>query len=157
MIPSVLGLQGTSAANSGISDGGLNGEGGASTVLGGNVDGFTSQGGVLAVEMVNLDAKATSTGVLVTWETGLEIDNAGFNVYSQPGVGGGFTKLNPILIGAAGTAASYSFMDSKVLGSGESRLYFVEDVDVSGLATTLHGPAVVTGGVSSSVSGWDLY
>src|SRR5690606_37209631 len=70
---------------------------------------------VLAVEMVDLSAKATGTGVLVSWETGMEIDNAGFNVYSQPEVSTGMTKLNPILIGAAGTAASYSFADSRPL------------------------------------------
>lgn len=115
---------------------------------------------VLAVEMVDLDAKATNTGVLVTWETGMEIDNAGFNVYSQSLSATSPSKLNPILIGAAGTAASYSYMDSRLLGNGESRAYYVEDVDVSGLATTLHGPVVVTGGVSqddSNVEGWDLY
>jgi hypothetical protein len=125
------------------------------------VTGMTNrQGGVLAVEMVDLDAKVTNNGVLVTWETGLEIDNAGFNVYSHAEVASGMNKLNPILIGAAGTAASYSYMDSRTLANGETRVYYVEDVDVSGLATTLHGPAIVTGGVSqddSNVKGWDLY
>src|SRR5690606_6258912 len=115
------------------------------------------QEGVLAVEMASLDAKATGNGVLVTWETAMEIDNAGFNVYSQPEVATGLTKLNPILIGAAGTAASYSFADSRPLANGEVRVYYVEDVDVTGLATTLHGPAIVQGGVSSNVPSWDLY
>lgn len=112
---------------------------------------------VLAVEMVDLNAKATGTGVLVSWETGMEVDNAGFNVYSQPEVSANMTKLNPILIGAAGTAASYSYADSRPLGNGEVRAYYVEDVDTSGLATTLHGPVTVTGGASSDVEGWNLY
>lgn len=122
-----------------------------------DVVGMPQNGGVLAVEMASLDAKATGNGVLVTWETAMEIDNAGFNVYSQPEVATGLTKLNPILIGAAGTAASYSFADSRPLANGEVRAYYVEDVDVTGLATTLHGPAVVEGGASSNVSDWNLF
>jgi hypothetical protein len=119
--------------------------------------GNTEGGTVLAVEMVDMAAKQVSGGVLVSWETGLEIDNAGFNVYSAPATAQSTTKLNPILIGAAGTAASYSFMDSRPLAAGETRAYYVEDVEVNGLATTLHGPVTVTGGVSSNVQGWDLY
>lgn len=103
----------------------------------------TEGGSVLAVEMVDLNAKQVSGGVLVSWETGLEIDNAGFNVYSAPATAQSTTKLNPILIGAAGTPASYSFMDSRPLAAGESRQYFVEDVEVNGLATTLDRKSVV--------------
>ncbi len=158
-IPSPVGFTGNPATASGISDGTLGGAGGASTVPFANINGYANSRdpGVLAVELVDFHAKVTSTGVLVTWETGLEIDNAGFNLYQGNGLN--INKLNPILIGAAGTAASYSYMDSRTLTNGETRTYWLEDVDVSGLATTLHGPAVVTGGVSSdsNVPGWDLY
>jgi hypothetical protein len=154
--PTNVGIGGVNSGNAGFNDGARGGGGGSTVVAGSNVDGFTAGGGVLAVEMIDLDAKATGNGVLVTWETAMEIDNAGFNVYSQPKVGS-LTKLNPILIGAAGTAASYSFADSRPLADGEVRAYYVEDVDVTGLATTLHGPAIVQGGVSSNVPSWDLY
>lgn len=158
--PDVFGLTGNPPTSSGVV---VREPGSTATgafVSNANTIGLSNREGdfVLAVEMVDLDAKVTNTGVLVTWETGMEIDNAGFNVYSQSLTATSPSKLNPILIGAAGTAASYSYMDSRLLGNGESRAYYVEDVDVSGLATTLHGPVVVTGGVSdSNVEGWDLY
>jgi hypothetical protein len=156
-IPSPVNVTGNPATASGISDGAVGAGGGATTVPLANVVGFSNSGtpGVLAVELADFSAKFTGTGALVTWETALEIDNAGFNLYE--GTGHSINKLNPILIGAAGTAASYSYADNRPLGNGEVRTYWLEDVDVTGLATTLHGPAVVWGGASSNVLGWDLY
>ena len=84
-------------------------------------------------------AEAVSSSVTLAWETGTEIDNAGFNLYRAPSANGPWTRVNGALIAAQGDAvagASYHFVDT----SSHSTLFYVlEDVDYNGVSE-LHGP-----------------
>jgi len=82
--------------------------------------------------------------VALAWETGTEIDNAGFNVYRASAPDGPYAKVNGVLIAAEGdpvSGARYSFLDED-LAPG-TYTYKLEDVDLNGVAT-LHGPVSAT-------------
>ena len=82
-------------------------------------------------------------GVALAWETGTEVDNAGFNLYRALLRDGPWTQVNETLITAEGDAASgasYSFLDAPDYGT---YYYQLEDVDYHGVST-LHGPVRVT-------------
>jgi hypothetical protein len=99
--------------------------------------------GATAVTLAAFTAQADATGVTLAWQTGTEIDNAGFNLYRATTTNGPWVKLNGALIGARGNAvsgASYSFMDAPGYGTF---FYRLEDVDYGGVST-LHGPANAT-------------
>jgi hypothetical protein len=82
------------------------------------------------------------SSVTIAWETGTEIDNAGYNLYRATSVQGPWTRINNALIAAQGDAlfgASYSFVDRPGRGTFYYRL---EDVDYYGVST-LHDPVAV--------------
>jgi hypothetical protein len=90
-----------------------------------------------------ISAQAGADGVTLAWETGTEIDNAGFNLYRATSADGSYTKVNDALIAAQGdpvSGASYSFADAPGYGTF---YYKLEDVDLHG-TSTLHGPVKVT-------------
>ncbi len=92
------------------------------------------------VTLVSFTAEAGLGSVVLAWETGTEIDNAGFNLYRATAEGGPYAKVNGALIAAEGdpvSGAGYSFLD-KGLSPG-TYFYKLEDVDLTG-TTTLHGP-----------------
>jgi hypothetical protein len=76
---------------------------------------------------------------LLTWVTGAEIDNVGFNLYRARTIDGERSKVNNDLILASGEVAgsTYTYEDTNA-GDGEY-YYWLEDIDTSG-RTTLHGP-----------------
>ncbi|MBN2207919.1 MAG: right-handed parallel beta-helix repeat-containing protein [Candidatus Coatesbacteria bacterium] len=94
------------------------------------------------IELASFEAKASGRSILITWETGTEIDNAGFDVYrvetgdrTTPG------RMNERMIPAQGSAAagaSYEFIDAEV-SPGITYSYYLIDIDTSG-KTTVHGP-----------------
>jgi protocatechuate 3,4-dioxygenase beta subunit len=88
-------------------------------------------------------------GVRVAWETGVELDNLGFNVYRSAGFAGGRVKLNASLIPGMGTSQGklYELRD-KVPDTTETYYYWLEDVSFRH-ETELHGPAVLRGSVST--------
>lgn len=96
-----------------------------------------------AVDLASFSAQASAGGVALAWQTGTELDNAGFNLYRAPAVNGPWAKINGALIAAQGDAvfgASYSFVDAP----GHGAFYYkLEDVFYSGVSTT-HGPVQVT-------------
>lgn len=95
-----------------------------------------------AISLVSFTASVDGERVTLTWETGAEIDNAGFNLYRATRLDGAYTQINAALIPAEGdvfAGASYSFVDTP--GSG-TFYYLLEDVDMSGKTTT-HGPVKV--------------
>lgn len=97
-----------------------------------------------AITLASLTAKAGVGAVKLEWETGTEVDNAGFNLYRATAPGGPFTKVNAALIAAEGdpvAGASYSFLDQRLLPA--TYYYKLEDVDFNGV-TTLHGPVSAT-------------
>lgn len=80
--------------------------------------------------------------VTVEWETGMEVDNVGFNVYRailNASVVG--DRLNAAVIPAIGAQGGvYTFNDPLPLTSDEEpRGYFLEDIDLLN-RRTLHGP-----------------
>lgn len=82
---------------------------------------------------------------LVAWETVMEIDTRGYNLYRGPTASGWDTRLNTYLIppanpGGAG-GSSYQWLDSTA-AVGEEHYYWLEDVFLSGV-TTQHGPVSV--------------
>jgi hypothetical protein len=93
-----------------------------------------------AVTLASFTAESGPGTVALAWETGTEVDNAGFNLYRATAEGGPYAKVNGALIAAEGdpvSGASYSFLD-KGLSPG-TYYYKLEDVDLTG-TTTLHGP-----------------
>jgi hypothetical protein len=96
-----------------------------------------------AITLASFTAEAGANGVTLAWETGTEMDNAGFNLYRALTRDGPYTQINDALIAAQGdpvSGASYSFADA--LGYG-TFYYKLEDVDYYGVST-LHGPVKVT-------------
>ena len=99
-----------------------------------------------AVTLLSFTAQVDKDGVALTWETGTEIDNAGFNLYRATAPGGPWTKVNDALIAAQGdpvSGASYSFVDQG--RAPGTYFYELEDVEFSGTATR-HGPVSATVG-----------
>jgi hypothetical protein len=96
-----------------------------------------------AIDLASFTAEAGAGSVTLAWETGTEIDNAGFNLYRALLEDGPYTQINGALIAAEGDAVSggsYSFVDTSDYGTF---YYQLEDVDYYG-TSTLHGPVKVT-------------
>lgn len=97
-----------------------------------------------AVEMNFFNAEGGTEKIVLRWQTALETDNIGFNIYrSTNAIFEDAEKLNPTLIESlvpAGSTygADYQFVDDTA--NPYTRYYYwLEDVDING-TTTLHGP-----------------
>src|SRR6266568_3736020 len=100
-----------------------------------------------AVRMNSFSATQTGSGVLLSWKTGGELHNLGFNVYRD--AGGEKVRLNPALIAGSALlmrealeqhgAKTYGWIDHSPASNG---LYWLEDVDLNG-TRTMHGPVSV--------------
>jgi hypothetical protein len=104
---------------------------------------FVITGEPTAIELASFTAEPGAEGVALAWETGTELDNAGFNLYRATAEDGPWTKINDALFAAQGDAvagASYSFADTPGYGTF---YYKLEDVDYYGVST-LHGPVKAT-------------
>ncbi len=98
-----------------------------------------------AVKLETFTAKATADSVVLSWKTGAEQKNLGFNLYREQN--GERLRLNPSLIaGSALTlraglpqhgAKTYAWIDR--LPTATTDLYWLEDVDLDG-TRTFHGP-----------------
>lgn len=95
-----------------------------------------------AVTLIAFTADAAGGQVTLTWETGTEINNAGFNLYRATSAAGPYVRINDSLIVPKGdvlTGARYRFDDHP--GAGYF-YYKLEDVDYNGVSTA-HGPVEV--------------
>ncbi len=112
--------------------------------LNGEVEDYRWDFRPLAVTLAAFDAQPYGNGILVSWETVSEANNAGFNLYRAEDEAGLRTLLaflpSPLPGGTQG--ASYSYEDPN-LSAGQTYWYWLEDVSLSG-ATTLHGPVMAT-------------
>ncbi len=95
-----------------------------------------------AIELVSFSGEAQGQKVVLRWQTGTEIDNAGFRIYRADVARREWVQVNQGLIPARGSevkGATYEFVDTPGIG----RFYYVlEDVDFQGVATR-HGPISV--------------
>ena len=91
----------------------------------------------------NFQAVAQPDHVLVTWETVSEVSNGGFNLYRALTVDGERTLLANVPSQSPGgtSGAAYSYQDFDIQ-PGQTYWYYLEDVDLSGLAT-VHEPVSV--------------
>lgn len=107
----------------------------------------------LAIELASFRAKASTNSVLLQWETGCELNNAGFHLWRARTSGGKYTRITKALITANGSpamGAEYSYEDSAV-AQGKSYSYKLEDIDTSG-KSTFHGPVRAVVGTIALVS-----
>ena len=92
-----------------------------------------------SIDLISFTAEADGDTVTLTWETGTEIDNAGFNLYRATSPDGPWTQVNGALIAPQGdppNGATYTFEDTP--GPGIF-YYLLENLDQSG-GTDLHPP-----------------
>jgi len=111
----------------------------------------------VAIKLISFTAEASAkTSVVLTWETGSEIDNAGFNLYRASSASGPWTRVNPELIPANGdpvAGTDYSYVDTP----GEGTFYYeLEDVDTHGVSTR-HGPVRIHLGPTAAAFDVHLY
>ncbi|MFQ5649776.1 MAG: tandem-95 repeat protein [bacterium] len=96
---------------------------------------------ITSVELTSFAAHFSEfDGVLLTWTTGSEHKNAGFNVLRSQTESGHYLQINRELLPAV-SEGSYQFADRNVV-PGRRYFYKIEDVDVAG-RKTLHGPVSV--------------
>jgi hypothetical protein len=108
-----------------------------------------------AIELASFSAEAQGGDVLLTWETATELDNLGFNLYRADSLYGERSQINGRLIPSemSGNAmgATYTYLD-ETAAPGQTSYYWLEDVDVHGLAGE-HGPAEATTAAQKTLPG----
>jgi len=109
----------------------------------------------LAVTLAGFEAQGQGDRIVVSWETVSELDNAGFNLYrtgsmaEQPGQDDLLTYV-PSQAPGSTQGAAYRYEDLAVQ-PGESWVYWLEDVSLSGV-TTLHGPVSAAASAPTAVT-----
>ena len=92
-------------------------------------------GGPLPVELEHFGvSRWTQGGVVLTWATASEMDNAGFNILRREGREGVFRVVTPVLIPGAGTTgerSTYTFTDNTAK-AGVLYFYQIEEVSFDG-------------------------
>jgi len=109
-----------------------------------------------AVNVNSFTANQGVSGALLSWKTGGELHNLGFNVYKE--VNGEKVRLNSSLIAGSALlmrealpqhgAKTYGWIDHSPTAGG---VYWLEDVDLNG-TRTMHGPVSLQGASVAPVS-----
>lgn len=103
-----------------------------------------------AIALSAFDVSTAGTTANVVWETGTELDNAGFNVYRSDSFTGPWVKVNETLIAATGDNVSggeYTFIHQAGRGTYYYRL---ADVAFDG-TETMHTPVKIDTGAAIRV------
>ncbi len=95
-----------------------------------------------AVGLISFDVAEVEQGIHVTWETGSEVNNLGFNLYRSvtPGSQGALLDFFPAAGGVGG--AQYEYLDADVLPD-TTYYYTLEALDVNGTGQYF-GPLEIT-------------
>ena len=95
-----------------------------------------------AITLARFEATSQAGAILVEWETAMEIENVGFNLYRSTSPNGPYIKLNDTLIPSQSPGsvwgAVYTWLDEDV-ETGVTYYYKLEDIEIGG-ARTFHGP-----------------
>jgi len=96
------------------------------------------------VELGAISAQRIEGGVLVSWETVMELDNLGFYLYRSTSLDGERTLVNTELIAGTGTSdgTSYSFLDAAAPDGPV--FYWLEDVSTT-FESELYGQVAIVG------------
>ncbi len=97
------------------------------------------KGGPLPVTLSGFKAEHTEAGVVMTWTTESEVDNAGFYIYRSETKDGNFDVVNPTMITGAGTTGErtkYSWTDATAKPN-TVYYYRIEDVSHAGVREQL--------------------
>lgn len=99
----------------------------AASILGG-------QPAAAAVTISAFGAKGEAAEIVVTWTSGSEINNVGFNILRSDSQNGTFTKINSAIVPGCGGCVggeSYSYKDVGV-NPGQTYFYQLQSVDING-------------------------
>lgn len=96
--------------------------------------------GCTYIKLVSFDARPDGTRILLTWETGAEVDNAGFAIYRAVSGTQDYHLVSNMIAakGSPTSGASYAFSDGDVKPSVAYK-YWLVDIDVHG-GWRPHGP-----------------
>jgi len=107
---------------------------------------ITMSGSASAVSLLSFKAIPYNAKVDVRWETNVERNHLGFNIYRTTDTSSRFLQINKQLIRNLKTSTSnrgsYRFIDNDV-SNDQNYYYYLEDVDING-RTTMHGPVFAT-------------
>ncbi|MBN2384529.1 hypothetical protein JXQ70_16770 [bacterium] len=98
-----------------------------------------------AITLISFGADSINGKAHISWETGSEVNTAGYNLLRSDSMAGLKFKVNDALIpaqGSAGSGAAYQFVDNTV-NAGNTYLYWLEEVENNSEKTT-YGSVGVT-------------
>jgi uncharacterized repeat protein (TIGR01451 family) len=98
-----------------------------------------------AVDLVSFTAASTPWNVVISWETAMESNTLGFNLYRATSLDGERVLLNPDLIPSqslGGIGAVYQFIDTDIQ-LGNTYYYWLEFIDASGKTEFGPVPAMI--------------
>jgi hypothetical protein len=134
----------------------------SSTVTRAGVDALSDwavyYGNPTAVTLASFNVAWSEDGMQVAWETALEIDTVGFNVWRSTAPNGAYVRVNDSLIPSASPGsvlgASYAYVDEDVT-PGETYHYKLEELEVGG-GRNWYGPATTAGPNAATMASFDV-
>ena len=136
------GLEGTTTCTDGREDGDDDSDGGTGPIDMGYhyPEAYDGQGDT-SISLTSFEARPAGSAILVTWETGAEIDSAGFVLFREIAGTQDYRLISGLIPGqgAPASGTSYTFTDTNV-EPGITYNYWLVDIETSG-NWTAHGPA----------------
>jgi len=106
--------------------------------------GINVRAGATVVTLLSFTAAGEGSHILLEWETGSEIDTAGFHLWRAKNEDGDYSRITNSLIPSEGSltqGSQYIYMDENVVWE-ETYFYMLEDINSNG-ESTFHGPISV--------------